>query len=863
MLFIFQETLRKLFPRWEVILKHKDVLSFVYGLSDHPDDVIDLICDRGATYFTEHALKEFQQKCWNPDPADLGKIEANTHRQTHVIIYHIDELIRKVKAEKMETDILKEESFNIRNGYLSEYDPNCSDFILSRMYVMREVISSSIAFIFPDPATYYDHGAKNDPIPYVIGIPHTNAFFRVRCGLLRPLTKILRTLGHHQKIVISRVYSPDMCLKEKDFNLEGHLILDVSCEQSDIFSFIKEIELLTFQRIFFTGFKMFLRYEVHEKCCEQVRRLVHFSSNMMALTIHGVRSKLSASLIEHMAQELYGKAEPKSSSLQILSFIFESESAQDIKTLVRLKHLPQLKVLHLGGFEGDCFGVLLGSGSPSLEELSLKNVALSKQDINAFLNVLTQGGFPKLNCLFLHNSFSEYAKVSFSDIKPLSKYGLEINQIGTLAKLEDWNKVREAYLALEKDILSKTKLNESDTRSLCRAMLPTFSELDLSNNSLSGCLGDILNSHIFLNLRVLDLSNATLCSINDVRTVSTAAWEGTLRRLETLNLSKNTLTGSLELLLAKGFKFLHTLLLEDTKLSITDVQALSTAAQEDKLPKLRTLNLSKNILTDSLHDLLKGNFSLLSTLLLEDTKLSVDDVQVLSAAARGDKLKWLQTLNLSRNILTDTLYDLLQGEVIWLNTLLLEDTKLSVDDVKVLSAAVQESKLLWLRTLNLSRNILTDTLHILFKCPIYLEELLLEDTQLSVSDVQALSVSSWLSKLIKLNLSKNILTESLVLILDNEIPHLDTLQLEDTVLSTRDILALSSAVRKGKLPVLKYLNISQQNVGDLELAVINLIRRCAIDIDRDMQVKISLGSFRRVFQNDVQSICAESKVDVF
>ena len=73
-----------MFPRWEVILKHKDVLSFVYGLSNHPDDIIDLICDRGATFFAETALREFQQECRNQDPANL-QINAPTHHQIHVI----------------------------------------------------------------------------------------------------------------------------------------------------------------------------------------------------------------------------------------------------------------------------------------------------------------------------------------------------------------------------------------------------------------------------------------------------------------------------------------------------------------------------------------------------------------------------------------------------------------------------------------------------------------------------------------------------------------------------------------------------------------------------------------------------------
>ena len=190
LLFIFQETLRKLFPRWEIILKHKDVLPFVYGLSDHPDDVIDLICERGATYFTDNALKEFQLKCWNPDSAYLGKIETNTHRQTHVILYHIDELIRKVKAEKTEKDTPKDETFNIQNRYLSVCSLDCSNFILSRTYIVKEFGTSAISFICPDPATNYNHGAKNDPVPYVIGNPHGDGFFR-------PLVKIIRTICHN------------------------------------------------------------------------------------------------------------------------------------------------------------------------------------------------------------------------------------------------------------------------------------------------------------------------------------------------------------------------------------------------------------------------------------------------------------------------------------------------------------------------------------------------------------------------------------------------------------------------------------------------------------------------------------------
>ena len=160
------------------------MLSLVYGLSDRNCDVTDLICDRGASFFAEHALKEFQQKCWNPDPADLHELEAETYRQTHVILYQIDDIIRKVKTERMETDTLKTDVFDLRNRYLSICSLGCSDFVLSRTYIIRHPLSHWISFICPDPAS--NHGAKNDPIPYVIGSPHRDLFFR-------PLARIIRT----------------------------------------------------------------------------------------------------------------------------------------------------------------------------------------------------------------------------------------------------------------------------------------------------------------------------------------------------------------------------------------------------------------------------------------------------------------------------------------------------------------------------------------------------------------------------------------------------------------------------------------------------------------------------------------------
>ena len=414
--------------------------------------------------------------------------------------------------------------------------------------------------------------------------------------------------------------------------------------------------------------------------------------------------------------------------------------------------------------------------------------------------------------------------------------------------------------------LDNTELSRKDVLALITAgqnnVLTKWTVLNLSKICLSGLLGYLIHAIRFNSLRSLRLAHTCLRK-DDINVLIMIAKRGRLRRLVSLDLSGNALTGSLGDLLETRFECLETFLLEDTKLSVTDVQILSTAVREGKLSWLRTLNVSKNTLAESLRVLLANEFEFLHTLLLEDTRLSMTDVQVLSTAKREGKLPQLRGMNMSKNNLTYSLGVLLANEFMVFDTLLLEDTKLSVTDVQVLSTAAREGKLERLRTLNLSKNSLTDTMRDLFKCRLeYLRELLLEDTQLSISDVRALSMASLLRELRKLNLSKNILTESLVLFLDKKFPHLETLLLEDTGLSTRDILALSTAVREFKLPFLMHLSISHPNVGDLELAYMNLIRRCAIDIKWRMQLKIALGSFGREFQKDVQSICAESRVNV-
>ena len=351
--------------------------------------------------------------------------------------------------------------------------------------------------------------------------------------------------------------------------------------------------------------------------------------------------------------------------------------------------------LQLNRFEG--IEVLLDSGSSTLEKLYLENGTLSGQDINKFLDALIKGNFPKLNYLCLKN------------IDNINREFSQFSQCKGYTRLEYINKITKEYLALENDIRCQTKLSEHDTRSLIRAMLRTVSELDLSNWSLSGCLGDFPKSNIYWNMSALNLSYTNLCS-DDLKPLGSIF--SSLQHLRVLKLSGNCLTDKLSVLLKTVSTHLHTIHLEDTKLSISDLRVLS------KRTHLVTIDLSGNTLTNNISHLLKFRLkkeSRCPKLFLYDTKLSRNDVKALCVAAQKNALAGWLTLNLSKNTLTNTLYGLLKVEFTKLETLLLEDTKLNTNDVWALVAALEEGKLQSLKTLNLSENHLGDGLGFLEK----------------------------------------------------------------------------------------------------------------------------------------------------
>ena len=196
--------------------------------------------------------------------------------------------------------------------------------------------------------------------------------------------------------------------------------------------------------------------------------------------------------------------------------------------------------------------------------------------------------------------------------------------------------------------------------------------------------------------------------------------------LRVLDLSFSNPTGCLSSFLPDphpGLPELEELNLRGTALNIKDLQQLSHIIQSNKLPKLRKLKLSSNILTGCLSRFLAyphPGLPELEKLNLRMTRLYKEDLQLLSHITQSNKLPKVEVLDLSYNTLTGCLSSFLPDPhpgLPELEKLILEDTELNKEDLQHLSHLIQTHKLPGLKNLDLSFNRLyemeTDVEHLI------------------------------------------------------------------------------------------------------------------------------------------------------
>ena len=298
-------------------------------------------------------------------------------------------------------------------------------------------------------------------------------------------------------------------------------------------------------------------------------------------------------------------------------------------------------------------------------------------------------------------------------------------------------------------------------------------------------------------------------------------------KLETVNLSR---TSDIPLEVEAALKMM-------TRLKIFEVRYCQMAMPVCKsvmkglsnCQAIEHVGLSGNILTNCVIHLLNGNkFPGLKVLLLDDAGLCADDLKSIAHAVSNGCLRRLKVLKLSGNNLAGCMQNLFNEDdypqyqaLQWLK---IDSTTLIKDDLNCLAKAAEDCQLPQLRVLDVSNNsIKSDAVELLGKNNHTgyknLEKLMLKKVDLDkgnardIRKISALINDKKLPNLKSLSLSENNL-ENRYKDLFEKLSHqgIQRLYLQDTNVSSKDAKSLSRAFQKRQLPNLQELTLSRNTL---------------------------------------------------
>ena len=402
--------------------------------------------------------------------------------------------------------------------------------------------------------------------------------------------------------------------------------------------------------------------------------------------------------------------------------------------------------------------------------------------------------------------------------------------------------------ALEELNLRNTGLNEDDLQYLAHRthsqQLPNLQILDLSENALSGCLSSFLpDRHPGLSqLEKLNLRSTSL-NKDGLQHLFSFRQSNKLPNLRKLDLSRNTLTGCLSSFLPDphpGLPELYELNLRGTGLNKDDLQHLSHITQSSKLPKLQVLDVSQNTLTGCLLTLLPDShpgLPELEELYLQSNILNKDDLQNLSNITQSNKLRKLRILDLSQNTLAGTMSSFLidpHPGLPELEELYLRETSLNKEDLQHLLHIMECCKLPKLRHLTATTGCLSSLLHDPHPGEVWIG---LDNNTLELRDLFRIKEKirsrespkkttfnrlntqhcshmsqNRSSELHVMDLSQIVRTGNKFSFLsdsDPGLPEIRELKLKRVTLNKEDLQYLSNITQRNKLPKLQILDLSQ------------------------------------------------------
>ena len=263
-------------------------------------------------------------------------------------------------------------------------------------------------------------------------------------------------------------------------------------------------------------------------------------------------------------------------------------SADDLKSIAKSVSngcLRRLKTVKLSGNNlAGCMQNLFNEDDfpeyQALQSLQLDDTNLTKTDLNCLAKAVEDCQLPQLKVL----------DVSDNSIK------------SDVVELLDENN-HTGYKNLEKLILKKVDLGKSNVKDIRKMSalindkkVPNLRSLSLSENNLENRCKDVFGKLSHQGLQRLFLQNTNINS-KDVKRLSEVFEKRQLPNLQELNLSYNTLTGCLGHLFntaKKGDFQLRRLSMKNSKLNKEDLTNLNSAIEQCKLSKLQFLNLDSN-----------------------------------------------------------------------------------------------------------------------------------------------------------------------------------------------------------------------------------------------------------------------------
>ncbi len=882
-----------MFPDWETIKQHWEVIKFALDLSSDKDKLIHIICKQYSTFlsqkkpginsylgdeyvsFSKRPLKNYLREEWT----DFG--QPLQEKETNLKWFLADLQLLETLPQGRNIDPLHNEYFYLYPE-TDEFQPQPGPFQKSRFHVYitsrndYDNKPESGVVLFKDTGTFLQQNDTEAPVnveSYSLFGQRTQAVVQRQRGrraevlnretscqegrgedCFSAALKLLQEFTKHQTVTITRIFLES---KNNKFIVGQNNTNTLHADQiyfphivvaSQIIHHLHESktagpgtpDILKIE----IGFRRRIKMIQPSNKPDEVFRRFLLAPHTGELKLEDVEGLYIDLLITEPPTEL-GDVLSEMKHLKRLNLSFCDMQLDTRKAVMKglsgCTQLEQLSLTHdvYKGMLSIFFGGEDHPGFPHLQKLDLNTTELDPADLEALREAVKQNKLPRLQKIDLHWRYynGSMGHLFGGEDHPRFPWNKLTGKLKHLFGGED----HPGFPTLQEVDLENTKLDTKDLQALGEAVkqkkLPMLQKIDLGSNHLTGSLKHLFGGEDhpgFPSLQELYLGSTGL-NAEDLEALGEAMKHNKLPQLQKIYLQWCCLTGTLKHWFGEknhaGLVSLQELDVSSTHLDTTDLEALGEAVKQNKLPILQKINLKNNELTGCLKFLFGGEdhpgFRSLQELDLPDARLDDADVEALSEAVKQNKLPQIQKIVLGWSKMRGDLSLLFGGEdhpgFPTLQEVDLRFTDLGSADLEALSEAMKQKKLPMLRKIKLPQlqidlhsKKLRGILKHLFGGEDHpgfpsLEELNLNNTELA-TDVEALSEAvkqKKLPQLQKIDLGWNKLTGSLKHLFEGEdhpgFPSLQKLDLKNTKLNASDFEALGEAVKQNKLPQLKMI----------------------------------------------------------